>query len=54
MIEKLPAEYGIVMRNKENVFAYFGWPSIAKLDDGRLMAVASGLRLDHVDTYGFQ
>ncbi len=52
MIEKLPAEYGIVMRNKENVFAYFGWPSIAKLDDGRLMAVASGLRLDHVDTYG--
>ena len=31
---------------------YFAWPSIARLQDGRLAAVCSGFRKAHVDPFG--
>ena len=31
---------------------YFGWPTLARMDDGTLVAAASGLRNDHVCPYG--
>lgn len=33
-------------------FGYFGWPSIAKQDDGTLVVAASGLRFKHVCPWG--
>ncbi len=43
---------GIVMQNPDSAFGYFGWPTVAKLADGSLLAVASGNRLGHVCPFG--
>lgn len=43
---------GIVMRETEGDCKYFGWPSVIRLDDGRLMAAASGPRAEHVCPFG--
>lgn len=42
----------IVMSNPDSIHNYFGWPSIAKLQDGRLAAVASGFRIEHLCPFG--
>jgi hypothetical protein len=31
---------------------YFAWPSVAKLGDGRIVAVCSGLRAEHIGPFG--
>ena len=36
----------------DSIFAYFAWPSIARLQDGRLAAVASGFRYAHICPFG--
>jgi len=42
-------DQGFVYRNKEeSLFGYYGWPSVERLPDGTLIAVASGLRTGHV------
>lgn len=41
-----------IMSNPYSPNRYFGWPSVAKLQDGRLAAVASGFRLRHVCPFG--
>lgn len=45
-------EHGVVCHLPNEPFGYFGWPSIARLDDGTLIAVSSGLRQWHVCPFG--
>ncbi|MBO7274180.1 MAG: InlB B-repeat-containing protein, partial [Clostridia bacterium] len=40
----------IVCKKDGETYGYFAWPTVTKLDDGRLMAVASGFRQEHIDT----
>ena len=42
----------ICIRPKEDIFGYFAWPSIARMDDGTLVVGASGLRHRHVCPWG--
>ena len=46
------AVHGIVCSLPDEPLGYFGWPSIAKQDDGTICVVASGLRLGHVCPWG--
>lgn len=41
-----------VMENPMSLHNYFGWPSVCRLPDGRLGAVASGFRRQHVCPWG--
>ena len=42
----------IIMSNPMSKHNYFGWPSIAKLQNGKLAVVASGFRRRHVCPFG--
>ena len=42
----------IICSNKNSMHNYFGWPSIARLQDGSLMIGASGFRIAHVCPFG--
>ncbi|MBO5270987.1 MAG: exo-alpha-sialidase [Clostridia bacterium] len=42
----------ITMIEKDGMFGYFAWPSVARLKDGRLVAVCSGFRMTHVCPFG--
>jgi len=46
------ATHGIVCAINEGKERYFGWPSVAKLGDGTIVAGASGLRHAHVCPWG--
>jgi hypothetical protein len=48
----LEAEHGVVCRLPGERFGYFGWPTVARMDDGRLVVVSSGLRSEHVCPFG--
>lgn len=52
MTKRMDAEHGVVCRLPGEKFGYFGWPTIARLDDGRLVAASSGLRSEHVCPWG--
>lgn len=52
MAVKLAAEHGVIHSLPDDFFGYFGWPSVAKMDDGTYVAVASGLRHAHVCPFG--
>ena len=52
MANKLVAEHGIVCRLPGERLGYFGWPTVARLDDGTLMVASSGLRSEHVCPWG--
>ena len=41
-----------VMQNPTSKHNYFGWPTVARLQNGKIAAVASGYRLDHVCPFG--
>ena len=43
-------EQSILCKKDGETFGYFAWPTVTKLDDGRLMAVSSGFRQAHIDT----
>lgn len=43
---------GIICDNPDSLFGYFGWPSVARLQDGTLAMAASGFRLRHVCPFG--
>jgi len=46
-------ETKVICSNPDNPFHnYFAWPSVARLQDGRLMMVASGLRMKHICPFG--
>ena len=42
----------VIMSNPKSRHRYFGWPSVARLKDGRIAVVASGYRLAHVCPFG--
>ena len=44
--------HGIVMAQRNGLFNYFAWPTVARLPDGSLMTVCSGGRMAHVDPFG--
>jgi sialidase-1 len=48
----IPAEHGVVCRLPGERFGYFGWPTVARMDDGRLMVASSGLRAKHICPFG--
>jgi len=48
----LEAEHGVVCRLPGERFGYFGWPTVTRMDDGRLVVVSSGLRSEHVCPFG--
>jgi len=52
MLKRLGAEHGIICRLPGERLGYFGWPSVARLDDGTLLVVSSGLRSEHVCPWG--
>lgn len=41
-----------ILSNPDSVHSYFGWPTVARLKDGRLAAGVSGFRLWHVCPFG--
>ena len=41
-----------VMSNPGSRHDYFGWPTVCRLQNGRIAAVASGFRMDHVCPFG--
>lgn len=41
-----------VMSNPESKHSYFGWPTVARLKNGRVAVAASGYRLGHVCPFG--
>jgi hypothetical protein len=48
----IPAEHGVVCRLPGERFSYFGWPTVARMDDGTLVVASSGLRSEHVCPFG--
>lgn len=42
----------IVMTNTESHHAYFAWPTIAKLQNGKICVGASGYRVEHICPFG--
>ena len=53
MVEKrIPVEHGIVCRLPGERLGYFGWPSVARMEDGALVVASSGLRSQHVCPWG--
>lgn len=52
MEKQLTSQHGVICRLPAQRFGYFGWPSVARMDDGTLIAVSSGLRAEHVCPFG--
>lgn len=42
----------IIMSNPDSPHNYFGWPTAARLKDGRIAVAASGFRLRHICPFG--
>ncbi len=42
----------IICDNNDSIHNYFGWPTVARLHDGRLAMTASGFRLAHLCPFG--
>ncbi len=49
---RILSEPRVILSNPDGIHNYFGWPSVARLQDGTLAAVASGFRLMHVCPFG--
>lgn len=52
MNRRLSATHGVVCRLPTGDRSYFGWPTVARLDDGTLFVASSGLRNSHVCPWG--
>lgn len=49
---EINARHGVICAMPLERFGYFGWPSVARQQDGTLVAAASGLRFQHVCPWG--
>ncbi len=49
---RLVGDPQIIMSNPMSKHDYFGWPTVARLQDGRIAVGASGFRLGHVCPFG--
>ena len=45
-------KHGVICGNDGSLRNYYGWPSVAKMEDSTLIAVASGHRMAHVCPWG--
>jgi sialidase-1 len=45
-------EHGIVFRKADSIYGYQGWPSVCKTDDGTLISICSGYRMQHICPFG--
>ena len=45
-------EVKVIMSNPDSKHSYFGWPTAARLQNGKIAVVASGFRLRHVCPFG--
>lgn len=53
MMKKIETENGnVIMHGGDDLFGYFGWPSVARLRDGSLAVAVSGYRNSHVCPFG--
>ncbi len=52
MARRVAAGHGIVCRLPGEKLGYFGWPTVARLDDGTLVVASSGLRSEHICPWG--
>ena len=52
MGKRVRAEHGVVCRLPGERLGYFGWPTVARLEDGTLLVASSGLRSHHVCPWG--
>ena len=52
MSGKFSADHGIVCRLPGDRLGYFGWPTLARMGDGTLVVVSSGMRFEHVCPWG--
>ena len=50
--KEVKATHGVVCSLPKEYFGYFGWPTLARMDDGTLVAAASGMRGQHVCPFG--
>ena len=41
-----------IMSNPYSRHGYFAWPTVARLQDGKIMAGASGFRIEHICPFG--
>ncbi len=48
----ISAKNGVICSIPKDRMGYFGWPSVARMDDGTLMVASSGLRTEHVCPWG--
>ncbi len=49
---KLIGDVQIVQDNKNSKHNYFAWPTVTRLNNGKLAVVSSGFRTAHVDPFG--
>ena len=49
---ELIGEPRIIMSNPSSKHQSFGWPSVARLGDGKIIASASGFRIGHIGPFG--
>ena len=49
---KLLGEPKVIMQNPQSKHNYFGWPTAARLQNGKIAVVASGYRVRHVCPFG--
>ena len=42
----------VIMSNPHGKHRYFGWPTVARLQNGKIAVVASGFRMRHVCPFG--
>jgi sialidase-1 len=52
MRKALVAKHGVVCRLPAAPLGYFGWPTVARLENGTLVVASSGLRSSHVCPWG--
>ena len=52
MNQKIAAEHGVVASFPNDFFGYYGWPTIARMPNGTIVAAASGMRNAHVCPFG--
>jgi len=50
--QQVRAEHGVICRLETDFFGYFGGPTVARMENGRLLVAASGLRNAHVCPFG--
>lgn len=50
--KRLRATHGVVCHLPDERLGYFGWPSLARMDDGALAVVSSGFRHWHICPWG--